>query len=192
MRFYMANKFKRLLLASLLLVACSHTPARFYLLELDATTPVEASTTLGKTLVVGLGPIHMPDYLNRPQLVIAESDHQYRFDDEVRWGEHLEQNVSRVLAAQILRMPGVDQVLRYPWSQRQRIDVQISLDVLSLHHQQGQGTRMKAQWQIRKGDQWERSQQFDCQVASTDEPEAIVASHSQCLSQLAEQWRAFI
>lgn len=192
MRFYMANKFKFIILASLLMVACSHTPARFYLLERLAKTPVEAPPTVSKTLVVGLGPIHMPDYLNRPQLVIAESDHQYRFDDEVRWGEHLEQNVSRVLAAHILHMPGVDQVMRYPWPQRQRIDVQISLDVLSLHHQQGQGTRMKAQWQIRKDDQWVRSQQFECQLASTDEPEAIVASHSQCLAQLAEQWRAFI
>ena len=186
MRLFMANKRKVLgLLPMLLLMACSHSGPQFYMLEAPlATTPV---SDLAKTTQIGLGPIHMPEYLNRPQMVIAIGEHKYRFDDDNRWAEHLEQNISRVLTQQLAGLLGVNQVLRYPWAQRQVVDYQIVLDILSFHHTAGKGVELKAQWQLRKADQLQKSQQFDCQLSNSDVPEAIVASQSQCLTQLAEQ-----
>lgn len=186
MRLFMANKRNFLgLLPMILLMACSHSAPQFYMLE--APTVITSVAGLAKTTQIGLGPIHMPDYLNRPQMVIAIGEHQYRFDDENRWAEHLEQNVSRVLTQQLAGLLGVDQVVRYPWAQRQAIDYQIVLDILSFHHTAGKGVELKAQWQLRKAEQVLKSQQFDCQLANSDAPEAIVASQSQCLTQLAEQ-----
>ena len=186
MRLFMANKRKGLgLLPMLLLVACSHSGPQFYMLEASpAITPVSG---LAKTTQIGLGPIHMPEYLNRPQMVIAVGEHQYRLDDDKRWAEHLEQNVSRVLTQQLAGLLGVDQVLRYPWAQRQVIDYQLVLDILSFHHTAGKGVELKAQWQLRKAEQVLKSQQFDCQLSNSDAAEAIVTSQSQCLTQLAEQ-----
>lgn len=186
MRLFMANKRNVLgLLPMVMLMACSNSAPQFYMLE--APTAITPISGLAKTTQIGLGPIHMPDYLNRPQMVIAVGEHQYRFDDENRWAEHLEQNVSRVLTQQLAGLLGVDQVLRYPWAQRQAIDYQIVLDILSFHHTAGKGVELKAQWQLRKAEQILKSQQFDCQLANSDAPEAIVASQSQCLTQLAEQ-----
>lgn len=186
MRLFMANKRNVLgLLPMVMLMACSNSAPQFYMLA--APTAITPISGLAKTTQIGLGPIHMPDYLNRPQMVIAVGEHQYRFDDENRWAEHLEQNVSRVLTQQLAGLLGVDQVLRYPWAQRQAIDYQIVLDILSFHHTAGKGVELKAQWQLRKAEQVLKSQQFDCQLANSDAPEAIVASQSQCLTQLAEQ-----
>lgn len=188
MRLFMANKGKLYgLLSMILLTGCSHSAPQFYMLEAPAAITPDTVAGLAKTTQIGLGPIHMPDYLNRPQMVIAVGEHQYRFDDENRWAEHLEQNVSRVLTQQLAGLLGVEQVLRYPWAQREVIDYQIVLDVLSFHHTAGKGVELKAQWQLRKAGQLLKSQQFDCQLANSDAPEAIVASQSQCLAQLADQ-----
>ena len=186
MRLFMANKPKLMgLIPLMMMVACSHTAPQFYMLEAPANlTP---GSVLAKTTQIGLGPIHLPDYLNRPQMVIAVGEHQYRFDDENRWAEHLEQNVSRVLTQQLASLLGVEQVVRYPWSQRQVIDYQILVDILSFHHTAGKGVELKAQWQLRKAEQQIKSQQFECQLSNSDAVHAIVASQSLCLSHLAQQ-----
>ena len=188
MRLFTANKGKLSgLLPMVFLLGCSYSAQQFYMLEAPVAVTPMPNSNLAKTTQIGLGPIHMPDYLNRPQMVIAVGEHQYRFDDKNRWAEHLEQNVSRVLTQQLAGLLGVEQVLRYPWSQRQLIDYQIVLDILSFHHTAGKGVELKAQWQIRKADQLLKSQQFECQLANSDAPQAIVASQSQCLTELAEQ-----
>lgn len=186
MRSFMANKFKPVFGLALLLAACSHQELRFYMLEpaSDSTPPVQS---LSAATVVGLGPVHLPEYLNRPQMVIAVGEHQYRFDEQHRWAERLEDNVSRVLAQNVQRLLGVQQLIRYPWSQRQSLDYQITLDVLSFHHSAGQQTELKAQWQVRQADKPMASKLFECRLPASDHPEAIVATHSQCLQDLAAE-----
>jgi uncharacterized lipoprotein YmbA len=140
-----------------------------------------------KNLLVGLGPIHLPDYLNRPQIVVEISENQYRLDEQHRWAERLDQNIDRTLAKFLADRLGIAQIIRYPWAQRQAIDYQISIDILEFHQTADGFSRLVAQWQIKHREQTPVSKRFDCSIAAKAEPEAIVKAQSACLGQLGAE-----
>lgn len=171
---------------ALLLSGCAgDSSLRFYMLtaEVDQAGNVPA-LPLNSHLVVGLGPIHLPEYLDRPQIVVEISENQYRLDEHHRWAERLDQNMGRTLAQLLAGQMGVEQVVRFPWSQKQSIDYQVSVDVLQFHQTVEGMSRLQAQWQIKNQDKQPFSKRFDCSVPAKDEPDAIVKAQSQCLGRL--------
>lgn len=192
MRLSMANKSNLacLLVLSVCLTAClGQTQLQFFMLETPAgqLNPVAAGT-LSKTTLVGLGPIHLPEYLNRPQMVVAVGENQYQLDEQHRWAERLDQNVSRVLAQQLAAKLGLEQVIRHPWPQRQVLDYQVSLDVLQFHQTASGESRFDAQWQIRQQEQIRLARHFNCTLpADSADPVQVVKAQSGCLAKLAEQ-----
>ncbi len=169
--------------------ACSsNAPTKFFMLnaETGMSAPV-ALPAIDKSLLVGLGPIHLPDYLNRPQIVVEISENQYRLDEQHRWAERLDQNIDRTLAKFLADRLGIAQIIRYPWAQRQAIDYQISIDILEFHQTADGFSRLAAQWQIKRREEAPVSKRFDCSIAAKEEPEAIVKAQSACLGQLGRE-----
>ncbi|MFW6242141.1 MAG: PqiC family protein, partial [Thermodesulfobacteriota bacterium] len=83
------NRFLRwlfpLLLAALFLlpVACGRSlPTRFYLLTPQKTGP-GAAPTAGPS--VGVGPVELPDYLDRPQILTRAGEHEIHFAEFDQW-----------------------------------------------------------------------------------------------------------
>lgn len=175
-----------LLIFVLLLSGCAgNTPMRFYMLNAETDLAADTSALpIDKNLVVGLGPIHLPDYLNRPQIVVAVSENQYRLDEHHRWAERLDQNIGRTLARLLAGRLGVEQVVRHPWPQKQQIDYQVNVDILEFHQTAGGQSRLSAQWQIKSQQLPPFSKRFECSMASKDDPDAIVKAQSICLGRL--------
>lgn len=174
------------LLSLLLLNACSSTPIQFYMLNAESGASA-AATTLPAGSVLGLGPIHLPAYLDRPQLVTALSAHQYQLDEHNRWAERLDENILRALSQSLSKQLGVDQVVRYPWSPRQHVDYQLSFDILELHQTAAGQSRLSAQWQLKKAEQVAIGKRFECTEAAADNAEAIVTAQSRCLARFSEE-----
>jgi len=171
---------------ALLMSACTgNTPMQFYMLNAEAGLAKEESNMPFNTnLLVGLGPIHLPDYLNRPQIVVEVSENQFRLDEYHRWAERLDQNVGRSLSRLLARRLGVEQVVRYPWPQRQHIDYQVSIDILEFHQAADGRSRLQAQWQIKQQERAPLGKLFDCSIADKDDSEEIVKAQSECLGRL--------
>jgi uncharacterized lipoprotein YmbA len=133
--------------------------------------------------VVGIGPIRIPDYLNRPQMVMAISDSQYQLSEDHRWAERLDQNISLVLTKFLPSQLGSNRIVRYPWALRQVVDYQVSIDIIEFHIDALGQSRLTAQWLIKRKDQADISRRFDCQVpASTTDYEVMVNAQSACLT----------
>ncbi|MEI8574090.1 membrane integrity-associated transporter subunit PqiC [Methylomonas sp. WH-1] len=173
-----------MLLSALLLAACSSQPMQFYMLSAETDTPSVAAVLPADT-VLGLGPIHLPAYLDRPQLVTALSEHQYELDDQHRWAERLDDNIARVLRLSLAKQLGIDQVVRYPWTPRQAIDYQISFDILELHQTASGQSRFSVQWQLKKAEQVVLGKRFECSEAAGKGAEASVAAQSRCLTRFS-------
>jgi len=175
-----------LIMLSWLAGGCSNTPMKFYMLS---TGTQQAANPDGLAfdphLLLGLGPIHVPDYLDRPQLIVEVAKNQYQLDEHHRWAERLDQNIRRVLAQFLVAQLGVEQVVHYPWSQRQAPDYQINLDILELHQSADGYSRLQAQWQIKHQEQTVLGKHFSCSLAAGADVEAIVNAQSNCLGQLA-------
>lgn len=169
-----------------LLSACAnHAPIQFYMLNAETDHVADASArAIDKPLTVGLGPIHLPAYLDRPQIVVAVTRNQYRLEEQHRWAERLDENIGRALAQLLGEHLGVERVVHYPWAQKQPVDYQIGVDILELHQAADGISRLRAQWQLKVEGQAPISRRFDCGIASRDGPDAIVKAQSLCLGRL--------
>ncbi|MDD4914193.1 MAG: PqiC family protein [Methylococcales bacterium] len=178
------NRF--LLLAALLLNGCaSHTPMAFYMLDAEAEAgQAESASALPQNLAVGLGPVHLPEYLNRPQIVVEISENQYRLDEHNRWAERLDENIARTLSRQLAARLGLAYIIRYPWPYRQPMDYQIGMDILLFHQGADGYSHLQTQWQIRRQEQNLLSRQFTCSLPAGDNVNDRVKVQSVCVARL--------
>ncbi|HTS91937.1 MAG TPA: PqiC family protein [Stellaceae bacterium] len=116
-----------LLVSLLLLAGCGPSkPVHLYVLTATAEKTQPPSPT---GLAIGVGPITLPKYLDRPQVVnriAANSLDQSEFE---QWGGDLNDNVTRVLASNLGTVLATDRVSLYPWKGIAPIDYQVSMDV---------------------------------------------------------------
>ncbi len=196
-------KLLRLLLASSLgvLSACSHNsvPVKFYRLSADFDRSNTGKTwaenldavkkpPLNSGPVIGLGPVKIPDYLNRLQMVTAVSDNEYVMSEEHRWAERLDQNILLALYKTLPQYVNTDRVVRYPWSQRQPVDYQVSIDILEFNINQLGQSHLIAQWTVKHKDEIILDKRSDYQVpTSKTDYTLMVKAQSQCLSLLMKE-----
>ncbi|MEI6145813.1 MAG: PqiC family protein [Methylococcales bacterium] len=178
------------LMLVLFLSACmrSNKSVQFYRLNASAAmVDIIQEPELTNQALIGLGSIRIPDYLNRPQMVIAISDNQYQLSEEHRWAERLDENISLVLTKLLSSQLGSNRIVRYPWSLRQAVDYQVSIDIIEFHIDALGQSRLIAQWLIKRKDQSIFSRRFNYQVsASTTDYEIMVSAQSTCLTKLGQ------
>lgn len=131
-------------LLALLLGACSTSPpSRYYLLNAGVEP-----RGLGDTPAVGIGPVEIPEYLNRNALVYSESGNRLHVASSERWGEPLAAGIQRVLGTNLAAQLGTQNLQTYPWSPGQTPDFGVTLRIVSLdaHHNRAE---LLAEWELR-------------------------------------------
>ena len=80
------------------LAACisSSPSARFYTLHADTTRVDSGSQTFGDAWV-GVGPIDVPDYLDRPQIVTRGDRHRLKIHEFDRWADPFKNRILDVV-----------------------------------------------------------------------------------------------
>ena len=99
-------------------------------------------------LSIGVGPVQLPQYVNRPQIVTRISQNELEVNEFARWGEPLKDNFSRVLAENISVLLSTDHVNVYPWSRTTHIDYQVIIDVTQFYGTLGGDVLMRARWTL--------------------------------------------
>jgi hypothetical protein len=110
-------------------VSLKRTPeARFFVLRPLAEAPAATDTSATAELI-GLLPVVLPAYLDRPQLVSWVAPGELRIDEYLRWGEPLDAGLLRTLAANLeTRLPG-SRVIRSPWPSKARLRCRVRLEL---------------------------------------------------------------
>ncbi len=129
-----------------LCVGCARTtPSRFYLLS---PTPPADVTLVAERLVVGVGPVELASYLDRPQLVTRTGAHEIELSEFHRWAEPLQENVASVLVANLSQLLGTDEVLTYPWSRRVTPDWRVAVTITQLERTSEGAAVLAATWSV--------------------------------------------
>ena len=124
-------------------------PSRFFALTSLPRTGQSAENAGGtNALVLGIGPIKIPGYLDRPQLVTRLSQNRFGIAENDRWAEPLEENFLRVLSENLSVLLQTDRIVAYPWERNQRPTYQVQLDVLRFEPKQEQVVELWARWII--------------------------------------------
>ena len=129
----------------LLLVGCGSKSTRLYVLTADAEKPV-AITPQG--IPIGVGPVTLPKYLDRPQVVSRAAANSLNQADLDQWGGDLSDNITRVLATNLANLLQTDRVSLYPWQDHVPIDYQITLDVAKFEQEADGNTTLDAFWRL--------------------------------------------
>ena len=183
-------KYTFLLCLTFLILGCakSSKPVEYYML--DASVGIETNQLVEKDEgpLIGLGPIRLPDYLDRFQMVVAVSENKYKFIDGYRWAEKLDQNISLALFKTLPSQLGTDRMIRYPWPQRPGVDFQVKIDILELNIDQNGQSQLIAQWSIKSKDETilNKRSSFTAQASTTD-IDKMVQAQSECLTKLGQE-----
>ncbi len=114
-------------------------------------TPPTGVASESHTVTVGLGPISVPRYLDRPEVVTRLTDTEFSVSETDRWGEPLDTSVSRVLTQDLSsELPRLE-IVPFPWSKKTQIDYRVSVEFLRLERTAEGKADVQAIWTIRKG-----------------------------------------
>lgn len=152
MRFNDSMLRQLLMMGCLLLTSCTTTtpPSHFYLLaNLVETGGISVPNEQAKPswgLVVG--PVSLPEYLDRPQIVTRLTFHELKLDELHRWGSALDDQLQRLVADNLSQLLANQQVIPYTVAEKHGLDYQLFLDVLQLEGQLGQAAVLKVHWSL--------------------------------------------
>lgn len=79
---------------------------------------------------IGVGPIHLPRYLDQDQIVHRISENHFTLSESDRWAEPLAHNVAGVVAENLSNLLQADRVTAGAWPGSQRPLQQLEIDVL--------------------------------------------------------------
>lgn len=137
------------LLCCLSLAGCGATsqPAKFYLLNsIPSTESAEAKVPSG--LAIGIGPITIPEYVDRPQIVTRISTNELSLAEFHKWAEPLKDNIPQVLADNMSVLLNTEHVATYPWKRHTPIDYQVTINITRLDTIAEKEAHLVARWHI--------------------------------------------
>ncbi|MBT4570819.1 MAG: membrane integrity-associated transporter subunit PqiC [Nitrosomonadales bacterium] len=183
-------KYIALMFVTFLIFGCAKNskPIEYYMLDASVGISSNESLELDKGPLIGLGPIRLPEYLDRPQMVVAVSENKYKLIESHRWAEKLDQNISLALFRALPGQLGTDRMIRYPWPQRPGVDYQIKIDILELNIDPTGQSRLVAQWSIKSKDKTllNKRSSFIAKASTTD-VDKMVQAQSECLTKLGQE-----
>jgi len=124
-------------------------PSRFFSLTPLPRTGQRAQDAAGtNALVLGIGPVKIPGYLDRQQLVTRVSQNRFAVAENDRWAEPLDENFSRVLSQNLSILLQTDRIVAYPWERSQQPAYQVQVEVLRFEPNAEQLVELWARWSI--------------------------------------------
>jgi hypothetical protein len=139
-------------------------------------------------LRLGVGPVTLPERVNRPQILTLAGPNEVEFLEFSRWAEPLNGSILRVLTENLSRRVPTDHVFVYPWPKRTSIDLQVPVDVIRFEGQLGGSVSLSARWQLLQPSGAQvRPQRLSHYTEATDGEgtEALVAAMSRALGALS-------
>jgi uncharacterized lipoprotein YmbA len=152
--------------------------------------PPPGATIPSSALAIGLGPIQLPEYLDRPEVVMRTSQNTLELSPIDRWAEPLGDNFRRVLENDLMFLLGTNQIVQYPWFANASLDYAIRVYVSRFEANVNDGAQLIARWDVvdAKSGKLLISRETDLnQALSSYDSQAIAAGLSADLGELGKQ-----
>ena len=129
--------------------ACSRSPrATFYTLS-PAAVP-HPQTPGGASPSVAVGPVTIPELVDRPQLVVRVAENRVDVLETHRWAEPLKSEIPRLMARDLGRLLGSDRVSSYGQSAAADATYRVLVDIVRLESAPGDSVTVEAVWTVRR------------------------------------------
>jgi uncharacterized lipoprotein YmbA len=182
-------------LLSAALVACAQSqPTKFY--TLSTATQHQTAQHSGKGLVIGLGPLTLPQYLDRPDIVTRAGANQMKLGEFNKWAEPLEPLLTRIMAEDLYSVLDASDVIPIPQRGELQLDRVVEVDFARFDATEAGEVKLDARWRVYRGDNETlvgsgRSMIAE-QGAAVPDYDAIVAAMSRTVGRLSSEIAAAI
>ena len=175
-------------LVVLLLAGCAHTPKPNYYVLSGPREVTNSAVRNGPP--IGLGPITLPDYLDRPQIVTRATDSRLALSNEHRWAEPLTASFSRALLADLEQALPTQHIVLHPWRSALDIARQVQIEVTRFERGADGTFRLGARWSVSTAgsDTGTGTRQSDIEIpleAKSDDYDALLAAANSAVAALA-------
>jgi hypothetical protein len=146
--------------------------------------------TAGRALAIGIGPVRLPQYLVRPEIVTRTDANKINIADFDLWGGSLQDDFSRNLLENLSLLLASDRVSLYPWPGMGLVDYRVGMDVIRFDGNRGGDVVLIVSWAIRSG---QDNKVIRVQNSRIQEPsggqsyEAMVGGMSRALARLSRE-----
>jgi uncharacterized protein len=131
------------------LAACATSQdTRFYVLTPLPAGARAADVVGGRSPVIGLRPVGLPEHLDRPQIVTQVGENRLHLAEYDRWAASLRDNITRVLAEDLTLLVPAERVLVFPWVREGPIDREVTVSVIRLDGVLGGACSIVAEWTV--------------------------------------------
>ena len=137
------------LLCLLLLCGCASKSPNYYVLHsLQNEAPGVKMAKADRDLTIGVGPVKIPEYLDRPQMATRSTQNSLQFAEFDKWAEPLEKNLTRVLAENLSMLLSTDRIVVFPWAGSMHVLYQVTVDVAQIDYSPDGKAVLVANWKV--------------------------------------------
>ena len=170
----------------------SSESAKFYTLSPLATTGEVRSEKKGAAtdLAIGIGPVRLPEYLVRKEIVTRTDANKIELGEYDLWGGSLQDDFSRTLLENLSLLLAGQQLSLYLWPGMGAVDYRVGMEVTRFDGIRGGDVILIAAWAIREG---QSNKVVTVQNSRIQEPtgaqsyEAMVGGMSRALGRLSRE-----
>ena len=143
-----------------------------------------------KDVAIAVGPIRLPQLLDRQQIVIRTNPNKIEILEFSQWSEPLRVNFARVLAENLTILLDSDQIIIFPFLKEALFDYQVTVEVTRFDGNFNEGAQMRTSWTIwgpkRRQVLLKKYSRFNEPVSGND-IEALVAAKSRIIANLSKE-----
>ena len=130
--------------------ACGTTrPSKFYTLNsLQTSETVRQVASEEKKISVAIGPVEIPDYLDRPQIAVRSSQNELTVNEYERWAGSLRDDITRVLVENLSILLRGDRGSVFPLRPGFQSDYRIRVNLTRFDIMPDDVVSLRAEWAI--------------------------------------------
>ena len=103
---------------------------------------------LAGQISLGVGPVRLPGYLDRREIVMRVAQNRFDLSENDRWAEPLDENLTRVLAQNLSVLLRTDRIVVYPWPMDKKPDYRVEIQVLRFEPNSAREAELSARWVV--------------------------------------------
>jgi uncharacterized lipoprotein YmbA len=126
---------------------CAITPPpTFYQLEQPASAQAPGAE---HGIIIGVGPVSLAAYLDRPQIVTRETAHTLKLSESNVWAEPLQDSIPRVIGTNLANILDTNRVFRAPRRDRALpLDFRVAIGISRFDGRLGGDVMLCARWTL--------------------------------------------
>ena len=136
-------------LLAILVAGCAGSPpSNLYTLSAIGTAASESQSLQAPPAVIAIGPVSLPDYLDRPHIVTRQSAYELELAANDRWAAPLYDMLPRVLVEDLaLRLPS-DRIVSFPETGDASFDYRVAVQVSRFDVDAAGEAALATRWQF--------------------------------------------